>query len=163
MTPASPSRVSCLRRKTGFSRNGPGFSRRFRRSIPSYAPPGPQRCWPSPRLPRSSESTNLDLGVSYARGHNNAGVGTAFDPSRFLTNLYSADATLRWKPLRRAIYHSFLFRNEFFWSARDQVSPAAFFPDSACLWPLFRCRIRANRRWTIGAALTAAAMPPTQI
>src|SRR5438067_6918555 len=52
------------------------------------------------------ESTNIDLGGSYARGHNNAGVGTAFNPEDFLTNLYSADATLRWKPLRRAIYHS---------------------------------------------------------
>src|SRR2546430_12975738 len=55
------------------------------------------------------------------RSHNNAGVGTAFNPEDFLTNLYSADATLRWKPLRRAIYHSFLLRNEFFWSARDQL------------------------------------------
>ena len=97
-----------------------------------------------------SESTNLDLGVSYARGHNNAGVGTAFDPSRFLTNLYSADATLRWKPLRRAIYHSFLFRNEFFWSARDQVSPAAFFQTQHAFGLYSDAEYRANRRWTIG-------------
>jgi len=97
-----------------------------------------------------SESTNLDLGVSYARGHNNAGVGTIFDPSRFLTNLYSADATLRWKPLRRAIYHSFLFRNEFFWSARDQVSPAAFFQTEHAFGLYSDAEYRANRRWTIG-------------
>src|SRR6266849_6331251 len=45
------------------------------------------------------ESTNIDLGGSYARGHNTAGVGsTTFDLGNFLTNLYSADATLRWKP-----------------------------------------------------------------
>src|SRR6266851_3724933 len=73
------------------------------------------------------ESTNIDLGGSYARGHNTARVGTTFDPANFLTNLYSADATLRWKPLRRAIYHSFLFRTELFWSARDQVSLASAF------------------------------------
>src|SRR6267142_4127003 len=97
-----------------------------------------------------SESTNLDLGVSYARGHNNAGVVTTFDPSRFLTNLYSADATLRWKPLRRAIYHSFLFRNEFFWSARDQVSPAAFFQTEHAFGLYSDAEYRANRRWTIG-------------
>jgi hypothetical protein len=97
-----------------------------------------------------SESTNLDLGVSYARGHNNAGVGTTFDPSRFLTNLYSVDATLRWKPLRRAIYHSFLFRNEFFWSARDQVSPAAFFQTEHAFGLYSDAEYRANRRWTIG-------------
>jgi len=54
-----------------------------------------------------SESTNLDIGLSYARGHNNNG-------SAFLTNLYGADATLRWKPLRRAVYNSVMWRNEFF-------------------------------------------------
>jgi hypothetical protein len=97
-----------------------------------------------------SESTNLDLGVSYARGHNNAGVGTIFDPSRFVTNLYSADATLRWKPLRRAIYHSFMFRNEFFWSARDQVSPADFFQTQHAFGLYSDAEYRANRRWTIG-------------
>jgi hypothetical protein len=97
-----------------------------------------------------SESTNLDLGVSYARGHNNAGIGTTFDPSRFLTNLYSADATLRWKPLRRAIYHSFLFRNEFFWSARDQISPADLFQTQHAFGFYSNAEYRANRRWTLG-------------
>ena len=62
-----------------------------------------------------SESTNLDLGVSYARGHNDAG-------SNFTTSLYGADATVRWKPLRRAIYNSFLFRTELFYSLRDQLA-----------------------------------------
>jgi hypothetical protein len=61
-----------------------------------------------------SESTNLDLGVSYARGHNDLG-------SRFLTQLYGVDATLRWKPLRRSIYHSFVGRGEFIWSNRQQL------------------------------------------
>lgn len=61
-----------------------------------------------------SESTNLDLGVSYARGHNDLGTG-------FLTQLYGIDATLRWKPLRRAIYHSFIGRSEFIWSQRQQL------------------------------------------
>ena len=46
-----------------------------------------------------SESTNLDIGFSYAHGHNDTG-------SAFLTNLYGVDTTLRWKPLRRAIYNS---------------------------------------------------------
>jgi hypothetical protein len=97
-----------------------------------------------------SESTNLDLGVSYARGHNQSGAGTVLGPSRFLTNLYSVDATLRWKPLRRAIYHSFLFRNEFFWSARDQVSSAAFFQTEHAFGLYSDAEYRANRRWTIG-------------
>src|SRR5258708_17473468 len=60
------------------------------------------------------ESTNLDLGSSYARGHNTAGVGTTFNPENFLTNLYSADATLPWNPPPRATYHSFLFPTNLF-------------------------------------------------
>src|SRR5438132_7868876 len=47
-----------------------------------------------------SESTNVDIGLSYARGYNDSGPN-------FLTNLYGVDATVRWKPLRRSIYHSF--------------------------------------------------------
>ena len=99
-----------------------------------------------------SESTNIDLGVSYARGHNNAGVGTLFDPSKFLTNLYAADATLRWKPLRRAIYHSFLFRTELFWSARDQLSAptTGFFETQHAFGFYSHAEYRANRRWTLG-------------
>jgi len=66
-----------------------------------------------------TESTNLDLGLSYARGHNDATLlnGVAGD---FVTQLYGADATLRWKPLRRSIYHSFIGRGEFIWSQRQQ-------------------------------------------
>ena len=61
-----------------------------------------------------TESTNIDIGASYARGHNDLGT-------RFLTSLYGIDATVRWKPLRRAIYHSFIARSEFVWSRRDQL------------------------------------------
>ena len=96
------------------------------------------------------ESTNLDLGASYARGHNNAGVGTTFNPNNFITNLYAADATLRWKPLRRAIYHSFLFRTELFWSARDQLSPVNIFETQHAFGLYSSAEYRANRRWTIG-------------
>jgi hypothetical protein len=99
-----------------------------------------------------TESTNLDLGVSYARGHNNAGIGTSFDPSRFLTNLYSADATIRWKPLRRAIYNSFLFRTELVWSARDQLSAAipTLFQTQHAFGMYSNAEYRVNRRWTVG-------------
>jgi hypothetical protein len=61
-----------------------------------------------------TESTNVDFGFSYARGHNDAG-------SNFLSQLYGIDSTIRWKPLRRAIYHSFVFRSEFIWSQRQQL------------------------------------------
>ncbi|HWZ82323.1 MAG TPA: hypothetical protein VNW47_06860 [Terriglobales bacterium] len=60
-----------------------------------------------------NESTNLEIGTSYARGHNELG-------SNFITSLYGVDATLRWKPLRRAIYNSFVARSEFIWSQRHE-------------------------------------------
>ncbi len=90
-----------------------------------------------------SESTNLDIGFSYARGHNNTG-------SAFLTNIYGADTTLRWKPLRRAVYKSLLWRNEFFWSQRDQLS-TSITPQTVHAFGLYSSlNYRVNRRWTVG-------------
>jgi len=60
-----------------------------------------------------SEATNLDIGGSFARGKSPFGDGW--------NQLYGFDATLRWKPLRRAIYHSFVARTELIW-ARTPVS-----------------------------------------
>ena len=67
-----------------------------------------------------TESTNLDLGLSYARGHNDA-LLLSGAPGDFVTQLYGVDATLRWKPLRRSIYHSFVGRGEFIWSQREEL------------------------------------------
>jgi hypothetical protein len=94
-----------------------------------------------------SESTNLDLGVSYSRGHSNLGADLG---SNFYTNLYGADATLRWKPLRRAIYKNFLFRTEVFWSARDQLSPLSIFETQHAFGMYSSAEYRLNRRWTVG-------------
>jgi hypothetical protein len=66
-----------------------------------------------------SESTNVDLGVSFERGHNGAGV-PGVDLGRYATSLTGIDATLRWRPLRRSIYHSFVGRGEAVWSRREQ-------------------------------------------
>jgi len=60
-----------------------------------------------------NESTNIDLGFSYARGHNELGTN-------FITSLYGVDATVRWKPLRRSIYHSFVGRTELIWHHRQE-------------------------------------------
>jgi hypothetical protein len=62
-----------------------------------------------------SESTNLDIGGSYARGHSPFADGT--------NQLFGADLTLRWKPLRRSIYRSFVGRSELVW-ARTAYAPA---------------------------------------
>jgi len=55
-----------------------------------------------------SESTNVDLGVSYARGHSPLGPALLYSSN-------GVDATIRWKPLRRSIYNSFVSRSEFIW------------------------------------------------
>ena len=62
-----------------------------------------------------TESSNLDVGASYSRGHSQFG-------SAFITNLYGVDATYRWKPLQRAIYRSFVARSEFIWRQQNQPS-----------------------------------------
>ena len=85
-----------------------------------------------------SESTNLDIGLSYARGHNDLG-------SNFITSLYGVDATLRWKPLRRSIYHSFIARSEFVWSQRQQLPV-----EQKAFGMYVSADYQLNRRWFIG-------------
>jgi hypothetical protein len=67
-----------------------------------------------------SESTNVDLGLSVSRGYNAAGVAQGVDD--LTTRLLGVDATLRWKPLQRSIYHSFVGRSEVIWSRREQLN-----------------------------------------
>jgi len=67
-----------------------------------------------------TESTNIDLGTSFAYGHNPAGIVGDVDFGDFTTKLFGVDATLRWRPLTRAIYHQFLGRSEVIWSNRQQ-------------------------------------------
>ena len=69
-----------------------------------------------------TDDTNVDLGVSYMRGHNAAGVVDDVDEGRFTTDLWGVDATVRWRPLRRAIYNSLLGRVEVIWSRRGQFT-----------------------------------------
>jgi len=60
-----------------------------------------------------TESTNVDIGGSVAYGTNDAGPD-------FTTRLVGIDATVRYRPLRRAIYRRFQGRTELFWSRRGQ-------------------------------------------
>jgi len=86
-----------------------------------------------------TESTNLDVGGSYARGHNDAGP-------EFSTSLFSLDATVRYRPLRRAIYHRIIGRTEMFWSDRQQpVATASAFGMYAS------GEYQLGRRWFGGA------------
>ena len=47
-----------------------------------------------------AESTNIDLGVSFSRGHNAAGIVDGTDVGHFSTELYGIDGTVRWRPLQ---------------------------------------------------------------
>ncbi len=60
-----------------------------------------------------TESTNVDVGGSVAYGTNDVGPD-------FTTRLVGIDATVRYRPLRRAIYRRFQGRTELFWSRRGQ-------------------------------------------
>jgi hypothetical protein len=60
-----------------------------------------------------TEGINLDVGTSVAYGHNDAGPDSK-------TQIFGIDATLRYRPLRRAIYKRFMGRTELFWSRREQ-------------------------------------------
>jgi hypothetical protein len=69
-----------------------------------------------------TDNANIDLGVSYSHGHNGVSDGNLADPGSRVTELYGIDATYRWKPLQRSIYHSFVGRSEAIWSRRDQLN-----------------------------------------
>jgi hypothetical protein len=106
-----------------------------------------------------SESTNVDLGFSYARGHSAPEADQVVLGPDFHTNLYGMDATLRWKPLRRAIYHSFLARTELVWSQRDQLT-SALLPETQRAFGFYTsAEYRLNRRWTVGGRYDRTGRP----
>jgi hypothetical protein len=98
-----------------------------------------------------NESTNIDLGGSFARGRS--------PYAEAWNQLYGFDATLRWKPLRRAIYRSFVGRTEFIW-ARTQITnpllpPGPFFASAPIreIRPYgfyFSGDYQLGRRWFLG-------------
>jgi hypothetical protein len=60
-----------------------------------------------------TEGTNVDIGTSIAYGHNDASADST-------TRVVGVDATVRYRPLRRAIYRRVIGRTELFWSRRGQ-------------------------------------------
>ncbi|HXH07775.1 MAG TPA: hypothetical protein VNI83_14420, partial [Vicinamibacterales bacterium] len=88
-----------------------------------------------------TDQTNVELGVSYARGHNDQG-------SDFLTRLYGVDLTLRWKPLRRAIYRSFAARSELIWSRREEPGG-----DQHAFGGFASADYQFARRWWLGGRI----------
>lgn len=90
-----------------------------------------------------TESTNLDLGGSFAQGHNDAGPEET-------TRLWGADLTLRYRPLRRSIYTHVLARAEATWSRRSELPGPTSFGAYGYLEYQFA------RRWTAGARFDAS-------
>jgi hypothetical protein len=86
-----------------------------------------------------TESANIDVGASLARGHNDVGPD-------FTTRLVAVDATFRYRPLQRALYRRLLGRTELFWSRREQEDGAV---------PAFGMYVSGDyqfsRRWFAGA------------
>jgi hypothetical protein len=67
-----------------------------------------------------TESSNVDVGASFAYGHNEA------SPSAF-TRIVGLDGTFRFRPLRRAGSRRLLARTEAVWSRRSEIGgPASF-------------------------------------
>jgi hypothetical protein len=99
-----------------------------------------------------SESTNIDLGVSVAHGYNASGLPA--DINNFTTRLFGIDATLRWKPLQRSIYHSLVGRSEVIWSRREQLdgiqSGSGFYVSG---------EYQLGRRWFAGIRLDGSDRP----
>jgi hypothetical protein len=86
-----------------------------------------------------TEGTNLDIGASFARGHNDAGPD-------FTTRVFAIDATFRYRPLRRAIYQRVLGRTELFWSRRGQEGGA-----ESAFGMYASADYQFSRRWFAGA------------
>ena len=102
-----------------------------------------------------AESTNVDVGASFARGHTELGSAA---------RLFGVDATLRWRPLRRAIYRRFLARAEVVWRRGPGGAKP---PDEAGAEPpevgrvgdrggYLSAEYQLARRWFVGARLDQA-------
>jgi len=87
-----------------------------------------------------SDSTNLDVGLSYAIGANSFANSTR-------TSLGAVDFTLRWKPLRRASYRSMTVRGELIFSRLQRYAEGA---EQANGW-FASCDYQLAKRWVVGA------------
>ena len=101
-----------------------------------------------------TDNANIDLGFSYARGHNGLSNGNVVDPNSLVTQLYDIDATYRWKPLQRSIYHSFVGRSEWIWSRREEPTGLQ------SGWGMYASGdYQFARRWFAGARYDRSALP----
>jgi hypothetical protein len=86
-----------------------------------------------------TEGTNVDVGTSFAYGHNAVGED-------FSTRVIGIDATVRYRPLRRAIYRRFIGRTELMWSRQGQEAG-----DVSAFGMYGSADYQFARRWFAGA------------
>ena len=106
-----------------------------------------------------TEGTNLDLGTSIAYGHTATPSGTVdVVNTDATTRLVGVDATVRYRPLRRAIYKRFVGRTELIWSHREPGSVLALDTPSSLALPTASAfgyyasgEYQFARRWFAGA------------
>ena len=86
-----------------------------------------------------TEAANLDVGGSFAYGHNDVEADTT-------TELVGVDVTFRYRPLRTALYRRFIARAEMVWSRRSELSgqPRSF-------GAYISGEYQFGRRWYAGA------------
>ena len=97
-----------------------------------------------------SESTNLDLGFSYAHGPTTVGqvdVPEGETAPVLARDIYGADISFRYRPLREAIYRRFNLRTELIWS-RQQL-PLDARTTAFGFYAL--AEYQFARRWYVGA------------
>jgi len=101
-----------------------------------------------------SESMNLDIGTSFAHGHNDAGPDDT-------TQVYGVDATLRYRPLQEALYKKAMLRTELFWSRREHPQGTVVDDTTGAVTPVGNVTAKAfgyyvsadyqlGRRWFAG-------------
>jgi hypothetical protein len=107
-----------------------------------------------------TEDMNIDLGASYAMGSTDLGeslqpaaCGVSIDDCSLGKKLVGVDATFRYRPLRRAIYHRLNLRTELIWSRQglpgDTTSKAFGFYGLG--------EYQFARRWYAGARVDRSA------
>jgi len=86
-----------------------------------------------------SEAANIDVGGSFAYGHNGVDAGST-------TQLIGFDAAFRYRPLRKALYRRFIVRAEMVWSRRSELAgqPQSFGTYASAEYQF-------SRRWYVGA------------
>jgi hypothetical protein len=96
-----------------------------------------------------TDNTNIDLGGSWSRGRSPFASGW--------NQLYGFDGTLRWKPLSRSIYHSFVGRTELIWArtAVGALNPFPIGPEAASIirspFGMYASgEYQLGRRWFLG-------------